>query len=471
MTEYLWTIKHIVQATQGVLVPVDSRAGESLLPPHNPPITGMSIDSRTLQPRDMFIALSGPNFDGHDYVLSAFERGASVALVSRSVPCAIPQIVVRDTQQALIQLGQYRVGNSTAKIVAITGSVGKTGTKEALYHMLSQQGKTHATAGNLNNHIGLPLSMARMPWDTDYGIFELGMNHPGELRALTTMLCPHVAVITAIAPVHLQFFDSVAHIAHAKAEIWAGLGKNAPAIMPLACPHHDILKQAALKQGLRCVICGSTPDCDVVIQHSIGTPSGSKVWASIGQHAVTYTIGIPGQNWIDNSLLILAVLHEIGADIDAGLASLATLSAPAGRGERLYLAINNTPICVLDDSYNASVTSMQNAIGILHAMPAPRRVAVLGDMLELGPASAALHQQVGHALANSAIDCVHAIGQDAQNYLDFLPSTVQGYHHATVAEAIPHIISGLQDHDALLVKGSLGSHVHTIVSHLKSLSC
>ena len=336
--------------------------------------------------------------------------------------------------------------------------------------MLCQQGKTHATAGNLNNHIGLPLTMARMPQDADYGIFELGMNHAGEMTTLTTMLRPHVAVITTIAPVHLEFFNSVAHIAHAKAEIWTGLPKNAPAIMPLNCPHHDILRETALKQGLRPVICGNTPDCDIAIQHSTSTQSGSSITATVGEQSVCYTIGTLGQNWIDNSLLMLAVLYEIGADIPAGMATLSTLSAPKGRGEFVYLTINNNPICVVDDSYNASVTSMQNAIAILQSVPTPRRVAVLGCMLELGHKSVALHQQVGDTLANSAVDCVHAIGQDAQNYLSTLPATVQGYHYRTVDDAIPPIVNSLQDHDTILVKGSLGSHVHTIVSHLKSLS-
>lgn len=454
----LWTTEHMTQATHGVLHAPQSTQDNTPIPP----ITGMSIDSRSLSQGDAFIALVGDNFDGHDYVHSAHKAGASIAIVSQKIDCPIAQIVVPDTTQALIDLGQHRIQNSTAKIIAITGSVGKTGTKEGLAHILSAQGKTHATLGNLNNHLGLPLTMARMPLDTSYGIFELGMNHAGEMTHLSQMLNPHVAVITTIAPVHMEFFNSVADIATAKAEIWSGLAPNSPAIMPLNCPHHDILYTTAVAHDLLPVVCGDTAHCAVQYLNSTVTNTGSQVTITVDGKPINYTIGALGQNWIDNSLLMAGVLHAVGANVTDGMAQLATLTAPAGRGKITPTTVNNTPITVIDDSYNASITSMKNAIAIADSMPAKRRVAVLGCMLELGNTAPDYHQQVGDCLANSTFDYVYAIGDHAQHYL----SQTQGEHFATMEQAIPSIMDDLQPDDLILVKGAHGSHVHTLIPHL-----
>ena len=456
----LWTVQDIITATNGVF------ATDNVRP--EMPITGVSIDSRSIAQGDIFIALCGDNFDGHAYVQSAHENGASVALVNKPIDCPCPQIVVADTEQAMVDLGIYRRHQVNAKIIAITGSVGKTSTKEGLYHILSQQGKTHATLGNLNNHLGLPLTMARMPLDTQYGIFELGMNHAGEIEYLTKMLRPDVAGITTIAPAHIEFFDSLAGIAYAKAEIFAGLKVGAPAIFPNTCEHADILLNEAKKCKLSPLRCGDNAQADIQLLSHSQTPSGSQVSILLDGQPLQYTIGALGHSWVENSLIILALVAAVGADVVTGAQSLIHLKSPAGRGEILSLTKDNTAITVIDDSYNASVISMQNAIDILCSINAKRHVAILGEMLELGNQSQQYHHQIGQYIMESIVGTLYTVGQGARHIDTALTNTSIKHQHYDNADALQDVLMGqINDGDVILIKGSLGSNVHTLVTYLK----
>ena len=460
MTETLWTVQDMITATHGVF------AHDTIRPEH--PITGVSIDSRSLAKGDMFIALAGDNFDGHDYVQSAHENGACVAVVSKPIDCPCPQIVVTDTEQAMVDLGVYRRSQVSAKIIAITGSVGKTSTKEGLYHILSRQGKTHANLGNLNNHLGLPLTMARMPLDTDYGIFELGMNRAGEIEYLTKMLRPDVAGITTIAPAHIEFFENLAGIAYAKAEIFAGLAKGSTAVFPNSCDHADILLSEAKKYKLSPIQCGDNAQADIQLLSHSPTPSGSQVEILLDGRQLAYTIGALGHGWVDNSLIILGLVAAVGGDVTLGANVLSDLKSPTGRGEILSLAKNDISITVIDDSYNASVTSMQNAIDILSSIQAPRHVAILGEMLELGDKSQHYHNQIGTYIMESNTDNIITVGHEAKHIDRVLDKTNLNHHYYPNAGDLQRVLMNHISHgDVILIKGSLGSNVHTLVTYLK----
>ena len=460
MTQTLWTEQDIIKATQGFF------ANDSIRP--EMPITGVSIDSRTLVTGDIFIALVGDNFDGHDYVQSAHADGASIAIVSTPVDCPCPQIVVPDTEQAMINLGIYRRHQVTAKIIAITGSVGKTSTKEGLHHILSQQGKTHANLGNLNNHLGLPLSMARMPLDTQFGIFELGMNHAGEIEYLTKMLRPDVACITMIAPAHIEFFDSLAGIAYAKAEIFAGLPTGATVVFPNDCEHADILLNEAQRHKLLPIQCGNNAQADIQLLSHSQTKTGSQVSILLEGRTLEYSIGALGHSWVQNSLIILGMVAAVGGNVVTGAQSLADLKSPTGRGEILSLSNHDKSITVIDDSYNASVISMQNAIDILSSIDAKRHVAILGEMLELGNQSQQSHTQIGKYIMESIVDSVYTVGDGAKPIDTVLSqSKIPHQHYNTADDLQDPLIELINDGDVILIKGSLGSNVHSLATHLK----
>src|SRR5690348_11628639 len=304
----LWTAAEAVAATNGR----STRAWSA---------RGVSIDSRTVVPGDLFIALAGPKFDGHDFVAMALERGAVAALVSR-VPTGIapdaPLLLVPDTMAALEDLGRASRWRSTARIVGVTGSVGKTGTKEALKRVFERQGAAFASAGSLNNQWGVPLSLARMPRETSYGVFEMGMNHPGEIDALTRLVRPHVAVITTVEPAHLGFFPSVEAIADAKAEIFAGLEPGGAAILNRDNPHFPRLAAAARNRGIgRILGFGAHPDATVKLVDSHLYATASAVTAAVLGEVVDYCIAIPGQHWVMNSLAVLAAVKAAGGDVGA----------------------------------------------------------------------------------------------------------------------------------------------------------
>lgn len=435
--------------------------------------TGVSIDSRTCMPGDLFVALAGPNFDGHDFVMPAFEAGAVAALVTRLPgPGASDDrvILVDDTDDALAGLGRFARARTDARIVAVTGSVGKTGTKEGLAHALSAFGPTHATAGNLNNQWGVPLSLARMPRASRYGVFELGMNHAGELTPLSKLVRPDLAIITNIAAVHLEFFDSVAAIADAKAEIFAGMSAGGTAVLNRDNPYFATLTATAWAQGIERIIgFGEHPDAQARLEHYLPTPEGCEVTAIIAGRKLVYRLAMSGRHAAINSLAILAAVDALGVDAVTAAAQLATLQPPKGRGRRHRLTGPDGPFELIDDSYNASPASMRAAFDVLaSAQPLGngRRIAVLGDMLELGFDSPRLHAGLAATLIDNGIDLVFAAGPQMAHLYDALPPAMRGGHAASSTELLTAVCERVDRGDVVLIKGSLGSRMAVIVDAL-----
>ena len=458
----LWTATEAAAATGG------SRHGTLDWQAH-----GVSIDSRTCAAGELFVAIVGDRLDGHAYVATALERGAVAAIVTHrpnDVPESAPLLLVDDTQTALEDLGRFARSRTGAQVVAITGSVGKTGTKEGLAHALAAFGPTHATAGNLNNQWGVPLSLARMPQATRYGVFELGMNHAGELTPLSKLVRPHVAIITTIAAVHLEFFDSVGAIADAKAEIFAGMSPSGTAILNRDNPWFATLAAAAWARGIETVIgFGEHPEAQVRLERYQPTEEGCDVGAAIAGQNLRYRLAACGRHAALNSLAILAAADAVGVDIVVAAATLATLQPPKGRGRRQTVDGPTGRFTLIDDSYNASPASIRAAIEVL-ASTAPakdgRRIAVLGDMLELGADAPRMHAGLAAPLIDSRIDLVFAAGPNMAHLYEALPPTMRGGYAANSAELLNAVVARIGAGDVVLVKGSLGSRMALIVEAL-----
>jgi len=450
----LWTYDDVVSATHGT-------------PNHNHwQAHGVSIDSRTIAPGDLFVALAGPNHDGHDHVDKAFQAGASAALVHREPSNTNgPWVKVDDTTTGLERLGHASRARSTARIVAVTGSVGKTGTKEMLRLSLSDQGPTHATLGNLNNQLGAPLSLARMPRDTAYGVFELGMNHSGELTPLTRMVRPHVAVITTIEMVHSEFFADTAAIADAKAEIFLGVETGGIAILPHDSPQYGRLRRQAKDAGITDVrTFGSHIESHArLLDFSLNAESTS-VLALFNDIPISYTLGAVGRHWAHNSLAVLLAVEALGGDPLKAAKSLADLTPPKGRGSRFVV----DGIHVIDESYNASPASMTAAIAALGAVKGSRRIAVLGDMLELGKQSPALHAGLSDPLSTWGIDLVFTAGPLMAELHKILPPSMQGAHAENSDAVIAPLLAALRPGDVVMIKGSAGSRMSRVVDALRA---
>lgn len=438
---------------------------------------GVSIDSRTLAPGDLFVALTGPNFDGHNFVADALSKGAAAALVVKrpaGVAESAPLLIVSDTQRALEDLGRAARARTAARIIAVTGSVGKTGTKEALKCALARQSQTFASSGSLNNQWGVPLSLARMPRDANYGIFELGMNHPGEIEALTRMVRPHVAIITTIEPAHLGFFASVEAIADAKAEIFSGVEPRGAVILNRDNAYYERLAATAKACGItRILSFGEHEGASVRLINCYLHATASAVTADVMGEAIDYSISLPGRHWVMNSLAVLAAVKAAGGDVGAAAGALATLSALEGRGKRYRLDLPNGPIELIDESYNASPASMRAAFSVLAAITPKtggRRIAVLGDMLELGDDSNQLHAALAAPLVDADISLVFTLG-DSMRALDAaLPANRRGGHASSVAELIALLNSRLKADDVITIKGSHGSRMYELVAKLVAAS-
>ena len=460
ISEPLWHWPDLVAATQG------AADGEPAVP-----ITGFSIDSRDLAPGDVFVALRDTR-DGHAFVRAAFEAGAAAALVARDYrreDLAGALLRVDDTLQALVAIGRVARVRTAARIVAVTGSVGKTGTKEMLRLALSQAGATHAAERSYNNHWGVPLTLARMPQESAYGVFEIGMNHAGEITPLAQMVRPHVAVITTVEPVHLGQFPSVEAIAEAKSEIFAGLVPNGTAVLPRDNPHFALLRERASAVGAKIVTFGYHEEADFRgLQVDLG-PKGSSVIAGSGSQRFPYRVGAPGEHYVKNSLAVLAVLSALGADAMRCLPALARVSAPAGRGARTQLDHPDGPILLIDESYNANPASVRAALATMAATPRedfPRRVAVLGDMLELGDASEALHRGLKDAVEAAGVDLVLACGPMMQLLHEDLAPAKRGGWAPTSADLLPQLIGAVRAGDVVMIKGSLGTRMAPLVAGL-----
>jgi UDP-N-acetylmuramoyl-tripeptide--D-alanyl-D-alanine ligase len=434
-------------------------------------ITGFSIDTRSLAPGDVFVALRDVR-DGHEFVPAAFKAGAAAAIVARNYNrgrLSGALLRVADPLRALGAIGRAARLRSNARIVAVTGSVGKTGTKEMLRLCLTQAGETHAAEKSYNNHWGVPLTLARMPVEAQYAVLEIGMNHAGEITPLTEMVRPHVALITSVEPVHLGHFASVEAIAEAKAEILAGLVPGGTAILPRDNPHFDLLRERAAAVGAKIVTFGYHAEADYrAVQVDLG-PKGSSVIAGHGSLRFPYRVGAPGEHYVKNSLAVVAALQALGADAMRCLPALARVTAPVGRGARTLLDVADGQILLIDESYNANPASVQAALAAMASTPREafgRRVAVLGDMLELGEASAELHRSLKGAVDAAGVDLVHACGPMMKLLLDDLPRDRQGMwtpHSLELAQAVPDLV---QAGDVVMVKGSLGTRMAPIVEAL-----
>lgn len=437
-----------------------------------PAINGVSIDSRTVEPGDAFFAIKGDRFDGHDFAADALRRGAAVAVVDEAhyetVAADGPFVVVDDVLAGLRRLAAYARLRTDARIVAVTGSVGKTSTKEALRHALAASGAVHASVASFNNHWGVPLTLARMPKAVNYGVFEIGMNHTGEITPLTQLVRPHVAIVTTVAAVHLENFPDEEAIARAKAEIFAGLEPGGTAIVNGDNRWAGLLSAAARDHGAEVVLFGSGKDAAARLDKFHLAEGCSTVTAEILGEMVTYKIGAPGKHLVDNSLAVLAAAKLVGADLSRAMIALQRLEQPKGRGKRHILKVGGGTALLIDESYNANPTSMGAAIALLKQSKRAdggRRIAVLGDMLELGPESEKLHAGLLEPLTDADVDRVWCSGPHMKALWAALPRAMRGAY-AEKSDGLESIVDDVRAGDVIMVKGSLGSRMGPIVEAL-----
>jgi UDP-N-acetylmuramoyl-tripeptide--D-alanyl-D-alanine ligase len=438
----LWTSDEIAAATGGT-------ASESFA------VTGVTFDSREIQPGDLFVAMPGTVHDGHRFVDGAFAAGAAGAIVSQTVDG--PHILVDDTFAALQALGRASRKRSGATIIGVTGSVGKTSIKEALYAALDRNrpGKVHRSVKSYNNHTGVPLSLARMPRESEFAVLEMGMNNEGEIAALTSQVRPHLALITAIAPAHIENLGSEEAIADAKAEIFQGLEPNGIAIVPNDSAHRDRLVKAARRHAERIITFGRG-DADVHAVHAVAAEGGgSLISAALLERELTFTISQRGEHWVSNALAVLAVVEALGADVALAGLALADLGGLKGRGERHRIDIHGGEVLLIDESYNANPASMAATLKSLGAeKERGRRIAVLGPMRELGEHSEALHAALAPAVVAARVDRLILIGEEMRPLDEALGDRVPVDRVDSVEEATEALRRIVHPGDAVLVKAS-----------------
>lgn len=436
---------------------------------------GISIDTRTLAPGDLFVALDGDNRDGHQFVNDAFARGAAAALVHRRVEDAKgPLLEVKNTLEGLRDLARAARRRTKAKCVAVTGSVGKTGTKEALRLAFSVLGATHASAESYNNHWGVPLSLARMPVDTTYGIFEIGMNHVGEIAPLAELVKPNAAIITTVEPVHLAHFSSVEAIAEEKGDVFGWLAVGGSAIINRDNAYFPLLRAKAERfAAARVFGFGEHPESDARLITYAPTATGAHVTAIVYGHPVAYDLGVPGKHIAINSLAVLCAVLALGGDIDKAAKALARLQPPKGRGGRTEIAMAGGAFVLVDESYNANPASMRAAISLLGTADVPvrgRKIAVLGDMLELGPDAPAFHAGLADAIEAAGVDQVFTAGPLMEHLFNALASGRRGAHASDAAGLSAIVGNAVQPGDVVMVKGSFGSRMGVVVEALRALA-
>ncbi len=467
MTPPLWTADALVAASSGTLDGVIDQ-----------PVMGFSIDTRSLQKGDAFVALRDAR-DGHEFVAAAFKAGAAAAIVAstyvrHSGDGAL--IRVDDPLHALERIGVAARNRLSpdACVIAVTGSVGKTGTKEMLRQCLGRIGKTHAAVKSFNNHWGVPLTLARTPADTTFAIFEIGMSHAGEITPLVQFVRPHIAIVTTVEPVHLANFKSIEEIADAKAEIFDGLVPGGTAIINRDNPHFERLKTAAQPVGAKIVSFGHDLNADVWIEQADMRDDGSTVITRLSNRTVSYQLGAPGAHLVQNSAAVVATLdtalvHDMAA-VNNALGALRFATAPEGRGARSVVGSTRNNILLIDESYNANPASMRAALATLGTVPSTqysRRIAVLGDMLELGAAGPDLHRGLHSVIDTANVDLVFACGPNMRHLFEKLSSAQQGAWAASSEELEAIVVAAVQSGDAVMIKGSLGSRMAPLVKSLK----
>lgn len=465
----LWDAASIARAVKGV-------ASTEFL------VSGVEIDSRDVQPGDLFFALKGDSMDGHRFVGMAFAKGAVAVVVER--PVDGPHILVEDTAEALGRLGAAARARVRGKIIGVTGSVGKTGVKEAIFAALDRtsHGEAHRSVKSYNNHVGVPLSLARMPARARFGVFEMGMNHAGEIAALTRQVHPDVAVITTIAPAHIEMLGSEEAIADAKAEIFQGVQPGGIAVIPADSPHFARLKAAADVLDVHVIAFGKSAHADVRLLDAVpAIGGGSLVTADMGDRRVCYTVASPGEHWVMNSLAVMAVVRAVGGDLGAAGVALAEMEGLTGRGARIEIDINDDvppgQALLIDESYNANPASMRATLAQLGRTPANRRIAVLGAMKELGSHGPAYHAALAAPLREAGVDHAVLVGLEmeplAEELGKGLPNVLGksiSFAHAKSVQEAAEILQGfgLEQDDAILVKGSNSVGLASLVSALSN---
>ena len=454
----LWTAEEAERATDGKAV------GDWQ-------VTGLSIDTRSIEPGEMFVALKDQR-DGHDFVADALGKGATAALVSRvpeGVAADAPLLIVEDVLRALEDMGRHARARAPAKVIGVTGSVGKTSTKEMLRTVFAPNFKTHAAVKSFNNHWGVPLTLARMPADTEIAIIEIGMNAPGEIEPLAKMADLDVAIVTTVAAVHAEAFEDVEGIALEKASIFGGLRKDGVAIFNADFETVDIVARAA--KPFKSITFGQTEDADFQSTRVQSTGAVSSCLARAHGKEIAFKFQAAGAHFAQNALAVLASAEAVGLELSQAMMNLADWTAPAGRGERRVLKLSGKVLELIDESYNANPTSVGAAMDVL-ASSAPslqtgRRIAMLGDMLELGPEEAALHAQLSEHRAIAELDIVHCVGPRMQNLCDALPYDKRGNWYSNSKELIAELDHLLRSGDVVMIKGSLGAKMGPIVEALK----
>jgi len=452
----LWTSAEIAAATGGVA------SGDFS-------VTGVTFDSREVTAGDLFIALRGETTDGHRFVEGAVAAGAAGAIVAE--PIASPHVRVADSFDALNALGVASRARTTGRIAGVTGSVGKTGTKEALHAAMERYtpGRAHRSVKSYNNHTGVPLSLARMPASTAFGIFEMGMNHAGELAALTRLVRPHVALITAIAPAHIENLGSLEAIADAKAEIFEGLEPGGTAIIPFDSPFRERLAGHARRHADCIVTFGLGEGADVRAIDIVPADTGGSHVAAVfggGERQLNFRIAQDGAHWVSNALAVLAAVDALGGDLaQAGLA-LADLPGLAGRGARLTISVGDGTAMLIDESYNANPASMAATLATLAATAAERRIAVLGAMRELGDHGPALHAGLAGPVIEAGVDFAILVGDEMESLAAALEQRIDFTHVRDADAALAALRPLLAPGDAVLIKGSNALGLSRIIAAL-----
>jgi UDP-N-acetylmuramoyl-tripeptide--D-alanyl-D-alanine ligase len=456
----LWTAEHFLKGTQGAGTTRD--------------VTGISIDTRTIEPGDAFFAIIGDRLDGHDYARVALERGAGCAVIDQAHKVAFGDtenvVVVDDTLKALERLGVASRARMKARVIGITGSVGKTGTKESLRRTLGASGSVYASSASYNNHWGVPLSLSRCPAESDYAIFEMGMSAPGEIRTLTDMVRPQIAIITTVEPVHIEFFNNgIEGIADAKSEIFEGLTPDGIAVINRDNGQYERVAKAAERLASRVVTFGEHESCDVRLLNAHCQPQMSMVSADVMGTPVTYKIGAPGRHLVLNSLAVMAAVDLAGADLARAGMAMADLSAPQGRGAQIRIGDRDVPATIIDESYNANPASMRAALGVLSEAQVQRngrRIAVLGDMLELGAHGPQFHAELAEEIARCNTDLVFCSGPLMRHLADALPAEMLAQYAEKSADLLTQLADTLRPGDVVMIKGSLGSKMGPLVKGL-----